>query len=250
MFGNWSGRIRIPPIVILSACDTHAADRNHATTANGFLAMGTRAVLASVFPLDARSAALFTARLLYRIAAFIPTAVRVFDSALTWTEIISGMLRMQLLSDFREALTQRRSITDEQSLKLGVDGNMAINSRSPDPFAQITEMVAALGVDPAIIQQELQTAIAGRAPSATSIWGGLRPSWSTPKRGSRRANACIRYGARCLIRINRALSWCSHLPAVFGSWQPRRAILSAITSAPPMPSRWAGIAIEGGWRSA
>jgi len=49
----WSLRDRIqnmPPIVILSACDTHAADRNHATTANGFMHLGARTVLASVLP--------------------------------------------------------------------------------------------------------------------------------------------------------------------------------------------------------
>jgi hypothetical protein len=53
----WSLKDRIqnmPPIVILSACDTHAADRNHATTANGFMHLGARTVLSSVFPLDAR----------------------------------------------------------------------------------------------------------------------------------------------------------------------------------------------------
>jgi hypothetical protein len=58
---------RMPPIVLLSACDTHAADRNHATVGNGFLALGARAVLASVFPLFAPTAATFIARLLYRI---------------------------------------------------------------------------------------------------------------------------------------------------------------------------------------
>jgi CHAT domain-containing protein len=57
---NLRGKLRrVPPIVILSACDTHAADRNHATTANGFLALGVVTVLASVFPLDALDAATF-----------------------------------------------------------------------------------------------------------------------------------------------------------------------------------------------
>src|SRR5438045_836761 len=84
---------RVPPIVVLSACDTHAADRNHATTANGFLALGARTVLASVFPLDARTAAIFTARLLYRVSAFLAAAVEDFDQALTWSEVVSGMIR-------------------------------------------------------------------------------------------------------------------------------------------------------------
>jgi|GEM_PF-6024360 len=40
---------RPPPVVLLSACDTHAADRNHATVANGFLLLGTRSVIGSIF---------------------------------------------------------------------------------------------------------------------------------------------------------------------------------------------------------
>ena len=81
---------RMPPIVRLSACDTHAADRNHATVANGFIALGARAVLASVFPLFAPTAATFAARLIYRLADFLAPAIRMFDRALTWTEVVSG----------------------------------------------------------------------------------------------------------------------------------------------------------------
>uniref|UniRef100_UPI0037BFF089 CHAT domain-containing protein n=1 Tax=Devosia sp. TaxID=1871048 RepID=UPI0037BFF089 len=69
---------RVPPIIILSACDTHAADRNHATTANGFISLGARSVLGSVFPIDARSAAIFTARFLYRVADYLEPAIALF----------------------------------------------------------------------------------------------------------------------------------------------------------------------------
>jgi CHAT domain len=53
------GRVRVPPIVILSACDTHAADRSHATAANGFLTLGARAVLGTLLPIGGPSAAMF-----------------------------------------------------------------------------------------------------------------------------------------------------------------------------------------------
>ena len=49
---------RPPPIVLLSACDTHAADRNHATTGAGFLSLGVRTVIGSFFPLRADEAAI------------------------------------------------------------------------------------------------------------------------------------------------------------------------------------------------
>src|SRR3546814_10624722 len=88
-----------PPIVILSACDTHAADRNHATAANGFLALGSRSVLASVFPLHASQAAIFTARLIYRVSDYIPAAIKLFERSLTWLEVVSGMLRRPVTTD-------------------------------------------------------------------------------------------------------------------------------------------------------
>jgi CHAT domain-containing protein len=47
------GAVRIPPIVVLSACDTHGIDAlSHATVGNGFLALGARTVLATLLPVD------------------------------------------------------------------------------------------------------------------------------------------------------------------------------------------------------
>ena len=90
---------RLPPIVILSACDTHAADRNHATVANGFLSLGALSVLGTVFPLHASHAAVFAARLIYRISDYIPAAIKMYGRSLTWLEVVAGMLRRQAATD-------------------------------------------------------------------------------------------------------------------------------------------------------
>ena len=52
----WSirGEARIPPVVLLSACDTHPYDASHATVANGFLAAGAHTVLAAGIPVSRR----------------------------------------------------------------------------------------------------------------------------------------------------------------------------------------------------
>jgi hypothetical protein len=137
------GRIeRPPPIVVLSACDTHAADRNHATAGNGFLALGSRAVLSSVFPLRADQAATFTARLLYRVSDFVPSAFKVFGRSFSWLEIVSGMLRMQLLTDFLRLLLKRKLIDEANYQSIGERGNMVINSLSDRPFEHIIELAA------------------------------------------------------------------------------------------------------------
>ena len=151
---------RVPPIVILSACDTHAADRNHATTVNGFLSLGVRAVLGSVFPIDARSAAVFTARFLYRIADYLGPAIAVFRQGLRWSDVVTGMLRMQILTEFLRAVQAQGLISDDQYHRVHIDGNLAINSDREDPLGEVIGMLEALGLDPKMLVRELENVVA------------------------------------------------------------------------------------------
>ncbi len=159
----WSLKDKIetmPPIVILSACDTHAADRNHATTANGFLTLGARAVLSSVFPLNAAHAAIFVARLILRVRVFLKEAPNVYGEALTWLEVISGMLRMQLMTDFLLRLLSKTLINEEQYQSIHLIGNSAINGRAPDPFSVLFVRLEELGLSAATLKAELEIAVA------------------------------------------------------------------------------------------
>lgn len=153
-------RPRVPPIVILSACDTHAADRNHASTANGFLSIGARTVLGSVFPIDARDASAFVARLLFRVAAFVPSAHKMFNRSLSWMEIMGGMIRMQLLTDFCRRL-ERKGIIEEDGYKaIHVAGNLAINSGDKWPFETVISKASERGIDRRVLIRELRAATA------------------------------------------------------------------------------------------
>ncbi|NLS20322.1 hypothetical protein HGP16_27715 [Rhizobium sp. P40RR-XXII] len=155
------GRIhRPPPIVILSACDTHAAARNHATTANGFLAIGSRAVLGSVFPIGGRDAAILAARLIFRISHFLPAAISVFGRALSWTEVISGMLRMQLLTDFLRLLEQEKLIDQEAYFHIHMEGNLAINGGAPSPFEDVIDLLETAGLSREGAKAKLDMALA------------------------------------------------------------------------------------------
>jgi len=164
---------RVPPIIVLSACDTHAADRNHATTANGFLSLGARAVLASVFPLHALPAATFAARLIYRIATFAPAFVSMTGQAVTWTEIVSGMIRMQLLTDFLRQLQAKKIIDDELYKKIHLIGNMAINGISNSPFDDVVDALVNEGMDRQNMMRELELAVSNS--SAMSYLNVGRP---------------------------------------------------------------------------
>lgn len=159
----WSlkGRIHnMPPIVILSACDTHAADRDHATTANGFMHLGARTVLASVFPLDARDAAVFAARLVFRVSEFVPAAIRAFDQAITWTEVISGLLRMQFLTDFLRHILGKKAIDNETYMKIHSESNQAINDRTEDPFSVVMDGLEKIGLSKSSLKLDLEMAVA------------------------------------------------------------------------------------------
>lgn len=140
----WSlrGQIeRVPPIIMLSACDTHAPDQNHATAASGFLALGARSVLGTLFPVSAIDAASLAARLVYRVAAFIPAATSVFQSALTWTEVVCGILRMQALTDVLRGCKEKGFISDTEFSDIHKKGNILINSFVPDAFEQVFELI-------------------------------------------------------------------------------------------------------------
>lgn len=159
----WSLRdrvLRMPPIVLLSACDTHAADRNHATVGNGFLALDARAVLASVFPLYAPTAATFIARLLYRISVFVEAAINIRQRSLTWLEIVSGMIRMQLLSDLNHALLDAKLIDEAIYQAVGSRGNAVINGEHTDPFSEILNLFEESGVPRVHLERIFETVIA------------------------------------------------------------------------------------------
>lgn len=151
---------RMPPIVVLSACDTHAADRNHATTANGFLTLGARAVLSSVFPLNAAYAAIFVARLILRVRLFLKEAPEAYGEAVTWLEVVSGMLRMQLMTDLLLQLLTKQLLNEEQYGEVHLLGNSAINGRSPDPFSIVFAKLEELGLSGATLKSELETTVA------------------------------------------------------------------------------------------
>ncbi|SIS59116.1 CHAT domain-containing protein [Paracoccus saliphilus] len=153
-------RPRVPPVVVLSACDTHAADRNHATTANGFLAIGARTVLGSVFPIDARDAASFVARLLYRVAEFVPASHKMFNQSLNWLEIMGGMIRMQLLTDFCRRMESKGLIDHETYKAIHLAGNMAINGGDDWPYETVVTELAKHGVDEKRAWHELRSAAA------------------------------------------------------------------------------------------
>jgi CHAT domain len=125
-------KVRVPPIVILSACDTHATDRSHATTANGFLNAGAITVVASLLPVKARDAAMLIARLIWRLAEFLPAITSDQGRAVLWSEVMSGMLRLQLVYDLVMPLSMEGEIDEKEYKEISMRAVIATTNRDPN----------------------------------------------------------------------------------------------------------------------
>lgn len=85
---------RMPPLAFLCSCDTHAYDRSHATPGSGLLACGARAVIATVLPVHSHVAAIFAARLLFRIYEYLPLITNELRQLVRWDNVFSLLQRM------------------------------------------------------------------------------------------------------------------------------------------------------------
>jgi hypothetical protein len=75
-------------------------------------------------------------------------------------EIIAGMVRMQLLTNFLRQLWKRKFIDENAYLRIHKAGNEAINDGTADPFGVVSELLKAQGIADGTIKSELQIAVA------------------------------------------------------------------------------------------
>jgi len=111
------GKVRIPPIVLLSACDTHSLNGSHASVANGMLVLGAITVLGTLLPVNAFASAVLISRLLLRVQEFIPIHTERFNHSLRWSEVISGMQRMSYVTDILHLLPRIGIKLDRESFE-------------------------------------------------------------------------------------------------------------------------------------
>lgn len=162
-FDVWSlnGKVKMPPIVILSACDTHPFDRSHATVANGFLACGAIAVVATALPIRAPQAARFIARLVNRAVHFGDIMNR-SGEAVPWTHIVGGLLRMEIATDILRAFEVKGYFNKAVRSKLLLDTNMDLNPLRADWYERFKDRVyGACDMERGLWEQEVADTIAG-----------------------------------------------------------------------------------------
>ena len=160
----WSLRPRTPspPIVILSACDTHGLDApSHATAGNSFIALGAVTVLGTILPVGGREGALFVYRLLLHLADFVPAAIAAGGRALSWTEVMAGTLRLTVSRDMLDHLVRRRIIEEESARDLFHTALLAVVEGGPEWFEKFREGIEAIaGAERRQLEAEIHAGIA------------------------------------------------------------------------------------------
>lgn len=140
---NLRGKARVPPVVLLSACDTHPIDGSHASTANGFIAAGALTVLGTMLPVRAVDSAIFIARFLYRLSAYVPIVLN-HNGAIRWSSLFAGMQRMAFVTEALHSIFENYGISIEEEVykKIHFEMNMEINTGRDDWYEYLYEVVS------------------------------------------------------------------------------------------------------------
>ena len=138
-----SGKVRVPPIVMLSACSTSAVGGSHVSVANGFLRSGALSVIGTMLPVDARKSSAFIARIIYRLDAFLPAIHKLGYNIISWRTLISLFFRMSYATDvLRQFMDVEGIIKVDQYTRIHSDANHNINCFNPSWYETMLEQVS------------------------------------------------------------------------------------------------------------
>lgn len=141
----WSlaGKTRIPPIVILSACNTQPIDGSHASVAVGLLRCGAFSVLGTYAPISSIHASVFAARILLRVSEFIPIFLKLNKLPISWRKVVSGFLRMSYVTDILRGFSfNEQLINTSQYMEIHKKANVNINSHKDNWFDEMIDEIS------------------------------------------------------------------------------------------------------------
>lgn len=101
--------------------------------------LGAISVLATVTPISARDAAIFTGRLLLRLADFVPL---IAGSGQRWSDVITGLLRMAYVTDVLRSFRSKGWLTEDKYRDIHIQANTAINARRTDWFEEVLSSIS------------------------------------------------------------------------------------------------------------
>jgi hypothetical protein len=151
-------RCTVPPIVILSACDTQPLDGSHSSAATAAFVLGAHTVLGTMLPIVGAHAAMFIGRLLYRLSEYMPLAIK-YRPVFTWREVVSGMSRMTHITEVVATLRQHAGRAYEHLDWSGIQliANTVINQRRADWYDVVLRAIARVtGQSVDIVREDIQ----------------------------------------------------------------------------------------------
>lgn len=155
-------RVRVPPIIILSACDTQGLDApSHVTAGNSFIALGAVTVLSTLLPVGGAEGALLVYRLLLHLSDFVPAAIEAEGRAMSWTAIMAGALRLTMGKDLLDHLEGRGVLETKAARGVFQIALRAVVRGGPNWFDAVREAITASShAEPRVIDGEMQAGIA------------------------------------------------------------------------------------------
>lgn len=151
-------RARIPPIVLLSACLTSAIGGSHASVSSGLLRCGALSVIGTLLPVDGIHSAIFIARLIYRLDAFLDALRNMKMIGISWRVLVSGFFKMSYVSDVLDFFCRDQALISEKIRHdIHLEANMNINSLNPEWYNIVLEnLAAATGMTASSIVQKIK----------------------------------------------------------------------------------------------
>jgi hypothetical protein len=132
------GKIRVPPIVLLSACETHTLEGMESSVASAFLFLGTTSVLGTLAPINGLNAGILIGRFCLRFSDFLPS----IRATIPWSQVVTGMLRMSYVTDVLRELQRRFSFSDDLCRAIQFEANMMIIGFRTEWFEQILTSIS------------------------------------------------------------------------------------------------------------
>lgn len=131
----------LPPIILFSACNTYPFGNNFNSIANGFLAAGTKSVIATNSPVDSIESGIFIARILYRIDLLLSTFVS-NGKVTTWLDFISDFFRMSYVTDITKYFMINGDLVEADYYEIGEKENWLINMKQPQWFEELINLLS------------------------------------------------------------------------------------------------------------
>lgn len=150
-------KVMMPPIFFACACDTHAVNRSHVTTASGLLNCGVRSVIASFMPIRSNTAAVFVARMLLQVFQLLPDIVNgTSPRCVRWDEVFGFIQRMMYVSESIKALWPSHERWSEPLLEMKSSCTYLILTTGSGWYEAVLKAFASeLGISSEIVRERL-----------------------------------------------------------------------------------------------